>query len=119
MIPGSIPFVTFDLSVNSWLMLFGASAALSFAVAALIGKERNIGFWGSLMICMIISSIAGLLVTLLSKTKAQQRAENKFYERVFNPVSVEDELNQLVLLKQCGLISKTEYEEEKNRLLDS
>lgn len=43
-----------------------AALIISFIVG-LIGKGRNVGFWGAFFLSIILSPIVGLIITLLSK----------------------------------------------------
>ena len=49
---------------------------LSLLIGA-IGNNRNIGFWGSFLLSLILSPIIGLIFTLISKSKIQMLLEKQ------------------------------------------
>jgi hypothetical protein len=48
------------------LIIIIAQAVLSYLVAEYVGRGRKIGFWGSFIVCLIISPIFGGIATLMS-----------------------------------------------------
>ena len=112
----TISLFGFQLSAAALFAIFLANAIVAFLVAHYFGKQRVIGFAASFLVCILATSVVGLLVTLLSKTKNRQQMESKINRGIFDPESVEDELNKFQLLNQCGIISKEELKQETNRL---
>lgn len=111
--------------------IFAGWIVLSFFVG-LLGSDRNIGFWGSLFISLLLSPVIGLLVTLFSKTDAdtkreylsiklqkEQLEESKKKNNNTSTYSVSDELEKLYNLKEKGVLTEEEYNNQKATLLNN
>ena len=57
------------------LWLFGC-----FFVGFVFGTARTIGFWGSFVISLILSPLLGLIITLFSKTKAEDNRQKEMLD---------------------------------------
>lgn len=42
--------------------------AVSYFIAAKLGATRKIGFWGCLVVCLVLSPLGGVIVALLTKS---------------------------------------------------
>jgi uncharacterized membrane protein len=88
----------------------------SFAFAAM-GSEREIGFWPSFFICLLLSPVIGLIIILVSKTKATElKAEPVLAEEKGNQ-STADELLKFKDLFDKGVITQEEFDTQKKRIL--
>ncbi|SNV41431.1 Uncharacterised protein [Chryseobacterium taklimakanense] len=51
--------------------------AVSYFIAAKLGATRKIGFWGCLIVCLILSPLGGVIVALLTKSNENGVVANK------------------------------------------
>ena len=101
------------------LFVLFINLAASVIIAVFIGSKKIIGLWGSLLICLVTSAIIGLIITLFFKTKTQKQIENTL-DNMFSGLPLKQaEIQHLKALRQSGIISRREYEEEIDRLLNS
>ena len=99
------------------LLLLIVNLLLSFAVALFIGSKRVTGFWISFFLSLFTSAIIGLIITICCKTKKQKAIETALANKFSHSDAIMQEIQKLKLLRRSGVISKTEYETEMNRLL--
>jgi Short C-terminal domain len=90
----------------------------SFIVASL-GSNRRIGFWGALFCSLILSPLIGLIVTLFSKDIADEKHKQEMLQatRQSNGHGLASELERLATLRDKGIISSIEFEDQKRKLL--
>lgn len=111
-----------------------ANTILSFFVA-LAGRSRKIGFWPVFVISVLMTPFFGIIAILLSGRKnsirtmvenqeLQIRQLNSLSTIMSTPVrnhsqtSVADELLKLNELFEKGVLTRSEYEQQKNRILN-
>jgi len=96
----------------------------SLAVGA-IGVNRNIGFAGAFFLSLFLSPVIGLIFTLVSKSDEQLKFETELLSHTKKQTdgilnaghkSFTDELFKLKTLLDSGLISREEFESEKESL---
>ena len=113
--------------------LFFGWIIFSFVVGA-IGSGRNIGFWGAFFLSFLLSPLIGIIITLVSKNKEdekykekvlkiqrnqQEALENLSKKKQPNTISVIDELEKLKKLKEENLITEDEFQNLKNKIISS
>lgn len=106
-------------------------------IIGLLGRNRKIGFWGGFLSSIILSPIVGFFVTFFSKTFKEQKLEQEMLEykkeraRLLAEISenkmcdksedhiirIADDIEELLNLKEKGLLSEDEFQEAKQRLL--
>lgn len=96
----------------------------------MLGDDRKIGFWGSFLLSIILSPIIALIITMFSKTLKQQRIDDEILEnqkeqtRLLaeksenNTISIADEIEKLISLKDKGLLTEEEFQQAKQRLIN-
>ena len=103
-------------------------------VVGFVGSGRKIGFFGAFILSLLLSPVIGLIIALISKDEAdeaykekvlsvqkdQQEALKKISE-IDNKksISIADELEKLKILRDDKLITEDEFQNLKNRLLNS
>jgi len=96
----------------------------SLAVGA-IGINRNIGFAGAFFLSLFLSPVIGLIFTLVSKSDDQVKFETELLSNAKKQTegilkasdkSFTDELYKLKSLLDSGLITREEFELEKENL---
>lgn len=102
-------------------MIFVLWIVFSLVVGA-IGSSRNIGFWGAFLLSLLLSPVIGLIIALVSKDKQAEEVQEKQLEtleaiRNDRGVSVADEIEKLIRLKENGTLNEEEFEEQKKKLL--
>jgi len=106
-------------------------AWITFSVlVGLLGSDRKIGFWGSFLLSIILSPLIALIITLLSKSLKQQRVDDEILQNQkeqtrllaeksdINLVSIADEIEKLLKLKDKGLLTEDEFQQAKQRLIN-
>jgi phosphate/sulfate permease len=106
-------------------------------VAGAVGAGRKIGFWGALLLSLILSPLVGLIVAFASKSKEaekyekvmletqqkqQEALENMKNQQVVSPattVSLAEELEKIKNLKENGFISDEEYQKLKDKIINA
>lgn len=103
-------------------------------VVGFIGSGRKIGFFGAFFLSLLLSPLLGLIITLVSKNEAdeaykakvlsfqqnQQEALKKLSEaEKSKTVSIADELEKLKKLKEDNLITEDEFQNLKNKVINS
>lgn len=96
----------------------------------IVGDDRKIGFWGAFLISVILSPLVGLIITMFSKTIKQQKIDDEILrnqieqtrllaEKTVNKsISITDELEKLVSLKEKGALSEDEFQQAKQHLIN-
>ena len=79
-------------------------------VVGIIGSNRNIGFWSSFFISVILSPLIGLIFVLTSKSKDSNEVQKN---------SIADEIEKLQTLKNNNSITEYEFIRLKNKIIDS
>ena len=86
---------------------------LSFIVGSM-ATDKSIGFWGGFFLSLLLSPLIGLIIVIIAPGKpdpsAQIPAQN---------LSVADEIAKFSRLYEDGIISKEDFEAQKNKLLNS
>jgi phosphate/sulfate permease len=102
-------------------------------IAAFLGMNKRIGFFGALFISLILSPLIGLIVAAMSKDideigrqntminaqKKQNEALKAIQENTAPKVSASDELEKIVKLKESGIISDEEYQKLKDKIINN
>jgi len=99
-------------------------------VVGAIGSGRKIGFWGAFLLSLLLSPIIGIIITLVSKNKEDEEYKKKLLRAPQNQQetlhklssqknSVVDELEKLKKLKEENLISEDEFQNIKNKIINS
>jgi hypothetical protein len=88
----------------------------AFCVAAVFGAARTIGFWPSLLFCIVLSPLIGLFVTLFFKTTEEDNRQKQMLNAVKKQNSVADEIGKLAELRQSNKITDAEFEQLKAKL---
>src|SRR4051812_15007150 len=99
---------------------------LSLLVGA-FGSSRKIGFWGAFIVSLLLSPLGGLIVSLISISKAelqreealkhQQDLNQKLTEMQNQHIPITDQLEKLSKLKNDGVINEEEYQKLKNKIV--
>lgn len=94
-------------------------------VAGIIGDKRKIGFVGAFFLSLFLSPIIGLIITCLSKSLSTEKHESIMLEkaneqsealRQISKVNYTDELIKLKQLLDADILTKEEFEVEKEKL---
>lgn len=98
-------------------------------IVGFVGSERQIGFGWAFFVSLILSPLIGLIITLLSNSKSsmvrdevlrkQQEEQKILLEKIETNTkssSYADELFKLKSLLDSNLITKEEFDREKNIL---
>jgi len=99
-------------------------------IVGAIGSGRNIGFWGAFILSLILSPLIGLIITLISKDKEdekykqevlktqkkQQRSLNEMKE-ISKESTLSDELIKLKEMLRNGDLTDSEFQQAKEKLL--
>lgn len=106
-------------------------AWITFSVlVGTLGSDRKIGFWGSFLLSIILSPVIALFITLFSKSLTQQRIDDEMLQNQkeqtrllaeksdINLVSIADEIEKLISLKDKGLLTEEEFQKAKQRLIN-
>ena len=99
---------------------------LSFVLAH-YGGYRKIGYWGALLLSLLLSPIIGLIAVALSDRKSPVVKtypdedlpwEHQSMPADSKPVSLADELEKLAKLHHDGVITDIEFSQMKNKLMN-
>lgn len=114
-----------------WFFVFILWLFLLFAVFTDIFRSRDLSGWGKAAwsIFIILLPLLGVLVYLIFRgasmhersERAAARDEEAFRDyvrRAAGPQSTADELHKLAVLRDSGVISPTEFDREKRKLLE-
>ena len=105
-------------------------------IVGAIGSGRKIGFWGAFLLSLLLSPIIGIIITLVSKNKEDEEYKEKLLKTQQNQQetlsklsdssenksqksSIVDELEKLKKLKDDNLISEDEFQNLKNKIINS
>lgn len=104
----------------SWIIL-------SFVVAW-IGADRRIGCWMGFVISILLSPLVGFIFVLISKSKSEIEKEEKILnvqleqkellEKLNDKKDISTQLNELVSLRDNGILTEEEYTKAKSKLLE-
>lgn len=95
-------------------------------IVGIVGSGRKIGFFGALLVSLLLSPLLGLIITLTSKNKEQEAYQQKILNTQKKQgmsssknFSVSDELIKLKELRTQNEISEEEFQDLRRRLLTS
>lgn len=99
-------------------------------IVGALGSSRKIGFAGAFFLSLILSPVIGLIITLFSKdkenekykeeiliTQKQQQETLSEIKENSKTISITEELTKLKELKDKGLLSEDEFQKAKDRIL--
>lgn len=78
-------------------------------LVAMVGSDRKTGYWGALLISLIIGPLFGLIVILLFEKKRKYEIGNLVTIAEQFDYSIHEEYEQLKSFMQENIISKKEY----------
>lgn len=81
------------------------------------GQSRKIGGTAAFFCAALLSPLVGLLVVLTSDKLSEGRAPAPAPSASATPISVADELTKLKALYDSDVLTRTEYDAQKARLL--
>jgi len=105
-------------------------------VAGYVGSKRTFGFWNAFLISLILSPLVGLICAFASKRIEDEEFEYELLKNQrkqqrylgysirekhdnISSLSVADELEKLIRLKNSNNISEEEFQKLKNKLFNS
>lgn len=102
-------------------------------IVGLFGQNRIIGFWGAFLLSLLFSPLIGIIICLFSSTKASAHPANNVLivqpneapssgKKATNHNSystITEELEKLKSLRDQAVITQSEFESLKNRLINS
>ena len=96
---------------------------LFFAIiVGLLANSTTLGFWGGLLLSILLSPIIGFIIYLFYPSKASQERQEQLLHHAINnnrnPVSTADELEKLAALRDKGIITPADFEKQKAKLLN-
>ncbi len=108
-------------------MIIIAWLFFSILVAFVFGSARQIGWFLSLVVCLLLSPLIGFIITICSKTKETAFLERQQYEinkkkleQLKQPVEdLSSKLEKIAHLKSAGHLTDEEYQQAKQKLLNS
>lgn len=114
---------------DNFLVYLMIWAVLS-VIVGIISTDKKMGFIGGFMLSLILSPLIGFVITLFSKSLEQEKREQELLEtqkeqtrllaeKSNNSVSLVEELEKLVLLKEKGVITEAEFQLGKEKLLSN
>lgn len=88
-------------------------------IPAVMGTRRRIGFWPALILSLILSPVIGFIIVLFYPIIPDEILDQKSkgYHSERPAVSTADELVKLKSLKDQGIITEKEFEQQKKKLL--
>ncbi len=104
---------------NEYTFAIIAGWLLPSALLGLLGDNRLIGFWKTILISVLLSPLIGLIAVLASKsrqTDALEKAQLKELKEAQGE-RISEELGKLHALHANGVIDDDEYKKAKNKLL--
>jgi len=95
------------------------SLILSAVIAENIGKRKEIGFAGTLLLGIFLSPLVALIGALLSPAIDKQNTDpvEKSAPMTGSNISIADELQKLAHLREKGMLSDQEYQRLKDRII--
>jgi pheromone shutdown protein TraB len=105
--------------LNEYTLAFISGWILPSALIGLIGDKRLIGFWKSILVCLLLSPVLGIIAVLASKSKQTDLVEKTILNAIKNSdaETLSSELGNLHTLLINGVLDKDEYEKAKEKLL--
>lgn len=101
-------------------VMFIAWIVLAFICGG-IGSSKQIGFWPSFFLSLLLTPIVGFIVAILSPNKVvivSKPIDHKRVEaQIDKTASIGEQLKQLYELKESGAITQEEYEAAKAKVL--
>lgn len=99
-------------------------------IVGIISTDKKMGFIGGFMLSLILSPLIGFIITLFSKSLEQEKREQELLEtqkeqtrllaeKSDNSISIADELEKLATLKDKGIITESEFQLGKEKLLNT
>ena len=101
-------------------------------VVGFVGSGRKIGFGGAFFCSLFLSPLIGLIITLVSKNKADeeykekvlvvQQSQQEALERLSETKTISnvtDELQKIKSLLDSGVINQEEFAKMKSRIIES
>lgn len=79
-----------------------------------LGQKRRIGFTRSLLACVFLTPLIGLIITLLSPKLDEYKKEFQVIKK--EQSRIEKSIQNLIDLKQKGILTEQEYQEKINRI---
>lgn len=114
-------------------MIFGW-IVLSFILGA-VGSSRSTGFWGTFFLSLFLSPLIGFIVLLFSKDNADEVYKQKLLKQQQQIIEINklkgqtqiqpkkegklEKLEKLFEMKEKGILSDDEYDEEKKKILSN
>lgn len=99
-------------------------------IVGALGSGRKIGFAGAFFLSLLLSPVIGLIITLFSKDKEDEKykqevlSTQKQQQETLSDIqdnakttSISDELNKLKKMKDNGLLNDEEFQKAKEKLL--
>lgn len=94
-------------------------------IAAFIGSNKTIGFWGAFFLSLILSPLIGIIAALVSKDQSEMEIQktilanqqSRIYDKPASILSVADEIAKFKSLLDDGTISQNEFDAYKNQLI--
>lgn len=99
-------------------------------IVGAIGSSRNIGFAGAFFLSLLLSPLIGLIITLFSKDKEDEKYKQellntqKQQQETLTKIqvdakstSISDELNKLKEMLDSGILTEDEFQKAKEKLL--
>ena len=100
-------------------------------IVGFIGSNRNIGFFGAFFLSLLLSPLIGLIFCLFSESNASKQHRHqliKLQQEQANALkhintppnsvsSIAEDLEKLAKLRTDGVISNSEYEKLKQKLI--
>ncbi len=104
---------------NEYTFVFIAGWVLPSALLGLLGDNRVIGFWKSILISILLSPIIGLIIILASKSRQTDALEKAQLKQIKEEQGerLSEELGRLHALHSNGAISDDEYQHAKDKIL--
>ena len=100
-------------------------------IVGAIGSGRKIGFGGAFFLSLLLSPLIGLIITLVSKNKEDEKYKKEILEtqklqqnalsklsETGSKISIVDELEKLNNLKLNNQISEEEYQNLRNKIIN-
>lgn len=94
-------------------------------IVAILGSSRKIGFGGALFVSVFLSPLIGFIVVLCSQRNStiefQKRllAASEVKEEKKIQSSAHDEIDKILELKSKGIITESEYQRMKDKIINS
>ena len=99
-------------------------------IVGAIGSSKKIGFFGAFILSLVLSPVIGLIIVLVSKSKADEKLQKdllktqKQQQEVLTEIkekstgiSVADEIKKLQEMKDAGQLTEDEFMQAKAKLL--